>query len=175
MRSVLYGTMMKRRIAELDESKIDETSRILLAEFSGHPACRLASVQMEALSEGSWSLIIAIPSPTGDPRRDVAIWLDEGRIPSLEFGAWHSHADLWDTDLRAGIRKMLAYLQRIMDGEVVLAEAPTVSNGLPFRVVDLRDYDEVLDELTSPAIPPDMKLFSWSGAQDRELSALRDV
>ena len=165
---------MERRIVELDESKIDEKSRVLLAEFAGHSARGHASLQMEALPDGNWRPFVAIPSPTGDPRRAVSIRLDERQIPTLEFGAWHTHADLWDGDLRSGIRKMLAYLERIIDGEVVLAGAPTVGDGLPFRVIDLGDRDEVPDELTSPVVPKNMKLLSWSGAQDAELSDFRE-
>lgn len=165
---------MERRIAELDESKIDERSRLLLVEMSKHPARRHASLQMEASHDGTWHLFVAIPSPTGDDRRAVSIWFDERQTPTLEFGAWHSHADLWDEDLLAGIRRMLAYLERIIDGEIVLAGAPTIGDGLLFRVIDLGDRDEVLDELTSPAVPPDMKLLSWSGAQDAQLSDFRE-
>lgn len=165
---------MERRIAELDESKIDERSRVLLAELSNRSARRHARLQMEAAQDGTWRLFVAIPSPTGDARRAVSIWFDERQIPTLEFGAWHSHADLWDEDLLSGIRKMLAYLERIIAGEVVLAGAPTMGQGLLFRVVDLLDSDEVLDELTSPVLPSDMKLLSWSGAQDAQLSDLRE-
>jgi hypothetical protein len=165
---------VERRIAELDESKIDERSRVLLAELSNHPARRHARLQMEASQDGAWRLFVAIPSPTGEHRRAVSIWFDERQIPTLEFGAWHSHADLWDEDLLSGIRKMLAYLERIVDGEIVLAGAPTVGEGFLFRVIDLGDRNEVLDELTSPVVPPDMKLLSWSGAQDAQLSDFRE-
>jgi len=58
--------------------------------------------------------------------------------------------------------------------EVVLAELPTVADGMPYRVVDLLNRQEILDELTAPTIPSDMKLLSWSGAEDAVLNDLRE-
>jgi hypothetical protein len=160
--------------AELDASKLDEASRRVLAAFKDHPAARVANLLMEKRTDGSWSLLVTIPSPTGDRRRRLRIWLDENSVPSLEFGGWHSHADLWDPDQDVALRRMLDYLERITDGQIVLAEVPTIADGMPYRVVDLLDRQEILDELTSPTIPTDMKLLSWSGAEDAVLNDLRE-
>lgn len=165
---------MKRRTAEVDASKLDETSRRVLAAFADHPASRVANLLMEERGDGKWSLRVSVPSPTGDRRRRLVIWLDENSVPSLEFGGWHSHADLWDPDPDVGLHLMLDYLERIIYGEVVLAELPTIGDGMPCRVVDLLDRQEILDELTAPTIPSDMKLLSWSGAEDAVLGDLRD-
>jgi hypothetical protein len=164
---------MKPRTAELDPSKLDEASRRVLAAFKDHPAGHVANLLMDERADGRWCLRVTIPSPTGDRRRRLAIWLDENSVPTLEFGGWHSHADLWDPDPDVGLRRMLDYLERITDGEVVLAEYPTIADGMPYRVVDLLDGQEILDELTAPTIPSDMKLLSWSGAEDAVLSDLR--
>jgi hypothetical protein len=69
---------------------------------------------------------------------------------------------------------MLDYLERIARGEIVLAESPTIGDGMPFRVIDRSDRDELLDELTSPLVSRHMKLLSWSGAEDAVLDDLRD-
>ena len=164
---------MNRRVVELDESKLDEVSRLVLREFADHPARRVSSMSMEFRPDGAASVVITIPSPTGDSRRAISIWLDENSVPTLEFGAWHTHADLWDKDLRSGFQMMLAYLERITDDEILLAESPTSPGGL-FRVVDVCDQEEILDELTSPHNPPSMRLLSWSGAKDGELSDFRE-
>jgi hypothetical protein len=164
---------MNRRIAELDESKLDHTSQMVLREFAEHPLRRCSNLQMDSATGRNWSLLISIQSQTGDRRRDISIWLDEKGIPSIEFGGWHTHADLWDDDLVSGLRKMLAYLERIAIGEIVLAETPTVGDGIPFQVVDLCDREAVLEELTSPRKPANMKLLSWSGAGDCELGDLQ--
>ncbi|HEX3694521.1 MAG TPA: hypothetical protein VH374_03940 [Polyangia bacterium] len=165
---------MRRETAEVDALKLDESSRRLLAAMTDHPIRGRTNFLMEKLSDGTWSLVVKIPSPTGDRRRTISLWLDEKRVPSLEFGAWHSHADLWDPDPDVGLRRMLDYLERITDGEIVLAELPTVGDGMPYRVIDMTDREEILDELTSPDVPPEMKLLSWSGAEDALLSDLRE-
>lgn len=162
-----------RETAEVDVSKLDEPSRRLLAALGDHPIRSRIRFLMEKLADGTWSLVGKVPSPTGDQRRAISLWLDENRVPTLEFGAWHSHADLWDPGPDMGLRRMLDYLERITDGEIVLAELPTIGNGMPFRVIDLSDREEVLDELTSPDVPPQMKLLSWSGAEDAVLDDLR--
>jgi len=95
--------------------------------------------------------------------------MDEKGVPSIEFGAWHTHADLWDSDPRRGVARMLDYLEQISDGTVLLKESPTVGDGLPFCVVDVSSRDELLDEVTSPGAPPSIRLLSWSGAEDRIL------
>lgn len=30
------------------------------------------------------------------------IWLDENSVPSLQFGGWHTHADLWGPEPDVG-------------------------------------------------------------------------
>jgi hypothetical protein len=45
---------------------------------------------------------------------------------------------------------------------------------MPYRVLDLTDRQEVLDELTAPTSVGDMKLLSWSGAEDGALDDLRE-
>ena len=163
---------MKRPTDEVDVSKVDDVSLRVLAAFADHPAARRANMLMEKRADGKWSLLITIPSPTGDRRRRLAIWLDENFVPSLEFGGWHTHADLWDANPEVGLRRMLDYLGRITKGEVVLAALPTIGDGMPYRVLDLSDREEILDELTAPTIPSDMELLSWSGAEDAVLGDL---
>src|ERR1019366_2579143 len=109
----LCGANVNRRVVELDESKLDEVSRLVLREFADHPGRRVSNVSMEFRPDSAASIVIRIPSPTRDSRRAISIWLDENSVPTLEFGAWHTHADLWDKDPRSGLRMMLAYLERI--------------------------------------------------------------
>lgn len=166
---------MKREIAEVEASKLDESSRRVLAAIADHPVRPSANLLMERRNGGSWSLVATIPSPTGDRRRKLRLWIDDDHGPSMEFGGWHTHADLWDLDPDVGLRRMLDYLERIADGEIVLAEVPTIGDGMPFRVVDVCDREEILDELTSPLVSGQMRLLSWSGAEDAVLDDLRDL
>jgi hypothetical protein len=81
---------VKRETVEVDVTKLDESSRRVLAAFANHPRRHSAKILMEHLPDGTWSLVCEIPSPTNDRRRAMSIWLDEKRVPSLEFGAWHT-------------------------------------------------------------------------------------
>src|SRR3954471_14976332 len=123
---------MKRETAEVEASKLDESSRRVLAALAVHPIRPCANLLMERRSDARWSLLATIPSPTNDRRRNLRIWLDDDHGPSMEFGGWHTHADLWDTDPDVGLRRMLDYLERITKGEIVLAELPTIGDGMPF-------------------------------------------
>lgn len=58
--------------------------------------------------------------------------------------------------------------------EIVLAESPTVGEGMPYRMIDVTDREEILNELTSPDVSAQMKLLSWSGAKDSVLDDLRE-
>jgi hypothetical protein len=116
--------------------------------------------------------IYTLPSPTGDRRRNVALRLDENFVPSLEFGGWHTHADLWDDDPVVGLRRMLDHLERITDGRILLVEDALAQQAPPGSVLNLDDETEVLDALTTPA-SSDARLLSWSGAEDSTLDELR--
>lgn len=162
--------LRESRPVVLDESVIDAPSRQLLAAFAGHPARVHAHLAMEPGPNGTWSVVIQIPSPMNERRRDVAICLvGDDRSPTLEFGAWHTHADLWDADPDAALALMLAYLTRIIAGTILLCEVPTAGDGLPYVVIDVRDPEAVLDDATSPYVPAQSKLLSWSGEHDLRL------
>lgn len=164
---------MRRERAELNRAKLDEPSLLLLAALEQHPARLVTNVLMEARPDGRWTLLANAPSPTGDSRRSISLWIDEKGVPSMAFGSWHTHADLWDAEIGMGTRKMLDYLERITNGEILLAGAPTLESGDLFRVIDVRDAHQLLDELTAPENPPDMRVFSWSGTEDTSLAELR--
>jgi hypothetical protein len=160
----------RRGRADLVTESLNDSSRLLLSAFDGHPAQRVASTFMELGADGAWNLVIKIPSPTGDCRRNVSVWIDENGVPSMEFGGWHTHADLWDADPKLGVEKMLYYLERITDGSVQLTAVPVGPEGIPFCVLDLEDAQEVLDELTYPGSLSEISLLSWSGGEDETLA-----
>jgi hypothetical protein len=56
---------MKRETAEVEPSKLDESSRRVLAALDDHPIRPRANLLMEQRSDGSWRLVATIPSPTG--------------------------------------------------------------------------------------------------------------
>jgi len=164
--------MTKEKLPIVEE-ELDEHSRWFLTAFNKRGIQAAPNLQMERRQDGTCALFVTIPSPTSDRRRLISLWLDEKRIPTLQFGAWHTHADLWDRIPESGLQKMLDYLERIINGEIVLTEFPTVGNAIPHRVLDMAEPDDVLDMLTDPDEPSDMNLLSWSGYEDDSLNDLR--
>lgn len=93
------------------------------------------------------SLYIEAPSPTGDPQRPFVIWVDEKVTPSIGFGPDHCH----EHDDAEGVAALLDWADAILNDEVVVIEP--VDRAHPWRAhwIDLREPDELEDELTSPA------------------------
>ena len=173
-RQYVMRTGMKRPTAELVASKLDEASRRVLAAFAGHPAARRANMLMESRADGTWSLRVTIPSPTGDRRRRLAI-LARRELRSIARVRWMAlscrplgrrpgRGPAADAGLLGAHHRWRGRARRL----------PTIGDGMPYRVLDLMDRQEILDELTAPTIPSDMKLLSWSGAEDAVLNDLRE-
>jgi hypothetical protein len=118
-----------------------------------------------------FSLCIEAASPTSDPTRALGLWVEDGGVPSMGYGDWHTHADLFVKVARDGdgLSAMLDLLAAIFADEFVLI----ISRGGRFdghmSVLDLREPDALLDELTSADAPGSIKLLSWTGAQDGDV------
>ncbi len=112
------------------------------------------------------SLYIDAPSPTGDPERPFVIWVDERVTPSIGFGPDHYH----EHDDDEGVADLLDWADAILNDEVVIIEP--VDRAHPWRAhwIDLREPDELEDELTCPGSPDRLWLKGWSGNTDREVS-----
>jgi hypothetical protein len=163
---------MTSTFGSLDVTTLDAPSLLLLNALEASPVSTHARAAMKCYPGDACSLVIEIRSPTGDPRRDVSLWLTDDRDPSLEFGGWHTHASLWATTLADGVAEMVGYLERIVAGEIVLEELPTVGEGMPYCVLDLKDAEACLESATLPGRPNGMTLLSWSGSQDLTLEDL---
>jgi len=151
------------------ESELNEPSRQMLAALRQRVSLiERASMRTEPDLFGGTSLAVVMPSPTGDPHRDLGLWLDEKTVPSIEFGGWHSHADRFDPDPATALQMLLDYAELIIDGRVALLDVRD-ADGWPHIVLDLRSPDDVLDELTFPGSPDELRLLSWSGSQDRAI------
>jgi hypothetical protein len=115
--------------------------------------------------EGSTSadLLVEIPSPTGDPERQVTIWMEGGDEPSVEFGDWHTHAGLQVND------DVIDLVKGILADQFVLACYVGGEHSGRCEVIDLRVPDALVEELTSQYSPGRVKLRTWSGKGDREV------
>lgn len=109
-------------------------------------------------------LLLELPSPTGDAERAVLVWM-EREVPSVAFGSWHTHADLWGPD---GDGEVIALLCAIVTDRFVLTyEVEGVWSHA--RALDLRDPQALAEALTQRHAPERLRLVSWAGTADAEL------
>jgi hypothetical protein len=127
---------------------------------------RLAgSFEVDSVADGTPSLVLR--SPSGERQLDIAFWADEGGVLSLEFGTWHTHADMFsnpdDPDGKVGLRDLAVAISR---GQVVALYEFHGDEQRALGIVDLRKGDAVLDELTSPYGTGRIRIRSWDGTLD---------
>ena len=153
----------------LEPDRLGTVSRALaVALFSAHPELRSMAQMTPGDERDGLSLLVEIPSPTGDPDRAAAIWLDES-VPSIDFGDWHSHGDVLaeSGSSESQISSVIELLGAIMRDEFVLISDVGGEFHGHTSVLDLRDPNALEDELTSPYSPGHVQIRSWSGARDR--------
>lgn len=157
--------------AELDESRITGESRRFAADlFARFPELRQHAAMERQQHHGPWTLVVAVPAPSGDPRSELVIWVEGGDDPSVAFGGWHTHEDVWGTVDGAERGALLDLIAGILADRFVLCEdVGGVGNGTA-TLLDLSARDALLEELTSEYAPARARLRSWSGRLDREVS-----
>lgn len=125
-----------------------------------HPTWNELVHRVPSAQPATWTTMIDVPSPTGDPERTVAIWLEDGD-PSIGFGSWHTHAEsmaaFWDC------------LEAILGDQLVLARDIGGQFDSFEDLLDLRGEDAALERLTNQYAAPRIRLRSFTGARDREL------
>jgi hypothetical protein len=105
------------------------------------------------------TLRVDVPSPTGDTERIVRVWM-EGGVPSLGFGEWHTHADLFSDE-----DGFLSFLDSLVsDRQLFLVVSTWASR---WSVVERPTDDEIADALTGERAPHQVRVVSWSGKKDR--------
>jgi hypothetical protein len=109
---------------------------------------------------------IAVPSPTGAADRQIVFALEQGE-PLLSFGPWHTHASLLGDAFGGGCDQLIEMGASIMRDELVLCIEDDVPDTA--TLVDLRDPDSLLDEITLPRGAKILRIRSWTGGQDRDV------
>ncbi len=159
-------------MAELDESRITGEARRFASDlFARFPELR-QNAAMEQHGNGAWTLVVTVPALSGDPRSELVIWVEGGDDPSVAFGAWHTHENVWGGGLEAGLerRPLLDLIEGILaDRWVICEDVGGVGDGSA-TILDLLERDALLEELTSKYSPGRARLRSWSGQLDREVS-----
>jgi hypothetical protein len=163
---------MAKEKKPLEREGLNSRSQQLLEMLEVHLANRTTIRSMERAEDGTWDLLIVVPSPIADGKRDIAFWFDEIGTPSMEFGAWHMHATGWnpgETNCAESLREILTHLRAILADRYVLLDRRIPGRPLT-DTVDLDDPDDLMDWITHPALPPAIDLLSWGGTTDRTVS-----
>ena len=159
----LHTTFM----SPFDESSLGAVSRRLSeAVFTSLPQLRRYAHVAKSGELDGLSLIVTVPSPTGNSDRQFVIWVDEISAPSIGFGPSHAH----ESNDAGGIALIVDLAGRILDDTLLIIE--DVGGKYPGHSswIDLRKVNALEEELTSPYSPGCALLKSWSGKGDRQVS-----
>jgi hypothetical protein len=143
--------------------RLDQTAQAfveqLLARF---PAWR-AFASLDASGAAPDGTVMDVPSPTGEPDRALRFWIERG-VPSVEYGTWHTHQDLWPSQ-----DAWFAFIEDILCDRALFVVMP----GPPVWWFVLEDPvdEELADVFTAPSAPREVRVVSWSGALDRVVTA----
>jgi hypothetical protein len=159
-------------VAELDESRITSESRSFATDlFTRFPELRPHAAMERQRGHESWSLVVTVPAPSGDPRSELVVWVDGGDDPSVAFGGWHTHENVWgagavDRSEREALLELIAGI--LADRFVICEDVGGIGDGAA-TILDMSDHDSLLEELTGKYSPGRVRLRSWSGRLDREV------
>jgi hypothetical protein len=166
-------------VVAVDEEMLDMQSKRLLKALLSDPELSQAQLSMEAPEggpqqpeQGEWSLVARYPSPTGDPDRDVVLWLAWDRAVSVSFADWHMHE--WLASPAEGeLEYLLRLVRGLIAGTIVLVlESGPDDDSYPAALwpIDRSDTEEVLDLLTDPSYTGPLLTISWDQQHDGVLT-----
>jgi hypothetical protein len=113
--------------------------------------------------------IAEVPCPNPRISEGMVIWMEAGTDPSLAFGAWHSHASLFDGTVEAGWDGIIDFAATILSDRFVLVQEVGGRKSSWVRVLDLREEDALTELLTSRFCSDVVDVFTWSGSGDRRV------
>ena len=164
--------MASSEMAELDESRITGESRRFAADlFARLPELRQHAAMERQHDHDTWTLVVTVPAASGDSRSELVIWVEGGDDPSVAFGGWHTHENVWGAGTQDGAERgaLLDLIAGILaDRFVTCEDVGGVGDGT-VTILDLSAHDALLEELTSKYSPGRARLRSWSGRLDREV------
>lgn len=166
--------MQKTERIEWDPDRAAPASRAFAERlFARFPELHDAAVLERRSGETDWLLLVEQASPNPAEPDGLIVWMeDHGLTPSLAFGRWHTHADVCgggrpDGD---GATGLLDLLGAILGDELVLCETVGGRSEVFPSLIDPTDIGALADEVTDPAGMGRVRLLSWSGAADREVT-----
>jgi hypothetical protein len=79
----LGGAMEPPEVAGLDESQITSESRMFAADlFVRFPELRQHAMMERQQGQETWTLVVKVPAPSGDPQSELVVWVDGGAPPA---------------------------------------------------------------------------------------------
>jgi hypothetical protein len=168
---------MPANAVDLDVARLTDASRTFVTRLSQRLPALETRARMVA-QEGSeeFDLLVEVPSPTGDAHRTIGVWMERSSEPSIDFGMWHTHADLQTSSKDPIVQadSIIDLIEQIIAGHLVLlTDARGRRHGFS-DLIDLRESGALLDELTSPESSGRGRVETWSGDGDRDVS-LQDL
>lgn len=155
-----------------EEAKLGRVSRELAqAVFAAFPDFRTFATMFDHDGEGigeadGSSLWIKVAAPGSNPDLQIIIWVDEVATPSFEFGPTHCH----ETPDSEGYRVVVDRLRSVFADQLVAVyklDGPCAGRG---TWLNLSVPEELLDLLTDPWSATKVRIESWTGKADREIS-----
>jgi hypothetical protein len=135
------------------------------AVFLVFPELAEQTAVYQSIESDGLSLHLELSSPSGDADRTLILYIDEQVGPTFSFGPGHCH-----DDMDGGFTEIVDLIGAILDDQFVIIE----EIGGPYdghaEWFDLREPDALEDYLTHPDHSGRVRLKSWSGRADREVS-----
>ena len=162
---------------DLDLSRLTKASEVFASRlFQRLPELRARARMVAYPGSDGFDLLVEIPSPSGDTKRQVVAWMEDRVEPSVGFGEWHTHASVQcsSEDPTLAADSIVDLIHAILADEVVLIYDVGGTHDGNWGLVDLREEDALLEELTGRSSPGRVRIWTWSGRDDREVG-LGDV
>jgi hypothetical protein len=141
------------------------SKRLAAALFAAIPEARNHVSMFQSGEADGQSLIVRIPSPSGDSERCVQIWVDEVATPTIEFGPTHTHCSADHN----GVAEVVDLCQAILQDNLLIIQDVGGQHDGSSGWLDVRGPEALTEELTDPYSPGSAKLKSWSGRADRDV------
>ena len=122
-----------------------------------------------ALAWGKDELVLR--SQASDSARDIRLWDEKGDL-GLGFGPWHTHGNIasWTRGGEDEIDCLVGIVLAIVDGEIAILDELEGPFGPDATIIDFEEEDALLDVMTQRNAPTRIRIRTWSGRGDREVT-----
>lgn len=158
--------MNDRKEVALETSKLTLASKLFCQELLTAKPEWKQFCKMES-SKGGYTLLVKIPSPTKDVRREIAIYFDsEDEEFNVSFCRWYERASRLHFEQKKFT--IIECVENILAGKLVAKFNEPAFEGFSDLVIK-ETISEICNSLASKNWSGIVKFISWSGAQDKEV------